>query len=1042
MKRACCPTTFVFYSLPQKILTLGILLIILSSCLLQDNNKKEVSADQESLTPSQGDDTQREPKEPPVYNPPSVYPADANDPLYAQSWHLHSTGTSGAFASSQARIDEDVNVHHLHLQGLLGRGVRVAISDNGVELNHPDLVSRQIPGESRNYTSSNASEWRGRDPYPTSSGEVAAHGTAVAGLAVASGFNNIGSRGVAPLAQFAGFNFVGAGTTVSKLLDQATGSFDLFNYSYGRDSCAFTKLPDSYHDQLRLGAMNLRQGLGALYIKAAGNEYVDRRSNCQSGLSGNYTGNANLESDNNEPWTVVVGATDARGFAAYYSTPGSSLWISAPGGDTGVQVPALLTTDLTGCDKGFGDSTTGLTSFDRGENEFNLNCDYTSSMNGTSGATPLVTGGLALILSVNPQLTWRELKYLMAKTARKIDSGSRQIPHPLGFNLQGHTYLRHWITNAAGFNFHNWYGFGVLDVERAVNYLSEHDFSFGPWKELQRSSGTLSLGIPDNSATGVEHTIRIEEDWIIESVQLRLSVTHDYPGDLGVELRSPSGTVSTLMAINSGMVGTDLNDVLLSSNAFYFENAQGDWQVRIIDGAQDDVGVLTRWQINIAGHEQGTTNIEPRTIAELPSSQRREVTSVELNEVNSTSAGVVTKSDTSKAQKHTLEQKDSLADTVRQLTRGASLEMSLTTKGEMLVASEMTAKRLKDVFKVGDKRALLYTNESNLDAEILMIHEDGTEESIILDAFEQARWVPELGKSKEDFTWSFVKNDHFIQLKYQQNLWQEEIFSLPDHPIGLVDDIILNTREISDDELEILVYDKKRLRRYIASADQKINLSKTVPLEGEIGKPIHLASQIIYPLVQENKLILYTFETTLQEVARFEFPRRIGQVHLHQAESPAKMMVVMEMLGAGFWEKLGSYNLSVVELDLLSQDFKIIHSFETEGEDHLRDSILEGDIISVLGSTRTDFADQNFGDLDLTFFSVNLKGELQVKRQWGRKQKRIDSSGDEWGLRLFHDQGRFEIWAESTGPLLGAPLKTGWRSFMLRPGVVGIKDEL
>ena len=42
-------------------------------------------------------------------------------------------------------------------------------------------------------------------------------------------------------------------------------------------------------------------------------------------------------------------------------------------------------------------------------------------MNGTSSATPVTSGSLALILEANPNLTWRDVKYIIAKTATKVD---------------------------------------------------------------------------------------------------------------------------------------------------------------------------------------------------------------------------------------------------------------------------------------------------------------------------------------------------------------------------------------------------------------------------------------------------------------------------------------------------------------------------------------------------------------------------------------------------------------------------------------------
>ena len=73
-------------------------------------------------------------------------------------------------------------------------------------------------------------------------------------------------------------------------------------------------------------------------------------------------------------------------------------------------------------------------------------------------------------------------------------------------------------------------------------------------------------------------------------------------GDLGVELTSPAGTKSILMNINSGVQGSSMSNERLLSNAFYGENSQGQWHLKLIDGMAEDTGKLTNWKISIYGY--------------------------------------------------------------------------------------------------------------------------------------------------------------------------------------------------------------------------------------------------------------------------------------------------------------------------------------------------------------------------------------------------------------------------------------------------------
>jgi subtilisin-like proprotein convertase family protein len=96
---------------------------------------------------------------------------------------------------------------------------------------------------------------------------------------------------------------------------------------------------------------------------------------------------------------------------------------------------------------------------------------------------------------------------------------------------------------------------------------------------------------------------------IVESVQVRVSVTHARSGQVGVELTSPSGTKSILLNINNalllpvngGLADANLN-VVLTTHAFYGENANGVWTIKLIDARSDDTGVLNSWSLNILGH--------------------------------------------------------------------------------------------------------------------------------------------------------------------------------------------------------------------------------------------------------------------------------------------------------------------------------------------------------------------------------------------------------------------------------------------------------
>jgi hypothetical protein len=162
-----------------------------------------------------------------------------------------------------------------------------------------------------------------------------------------------------------------------------------------------------------------------------------------------------------------------------------------------------------------------------------------------------------------------------------------------------------WLTNAAGYKFHNYYGFGRINIGAAVTAAKAYTagglgtFVTGSWV----ASGSLNTAIPDNSATGISKSLTVSDSRIIEAVQLKVKVSHTYTGDLSIELTSPSGTKSVLFTPYNGFAGSDnLTEMVLLSNAFYGESSAGNWTIKVVDAMNSYNGSLASWNIRIFGH--------------------------------------------------------------------------------------------------------------------------------------------------------------------------------------------------------------------------------------------------------------------------------------------------------------------------------------------------------------------------------------------------------------------------------------------------------
>ncbi|WP_445945958.1 S8 family serine peptidase [Shewanella sp.] len=579
------------------------------------------------------------------------------DPLYVHQWHLNNSGQS-SFAINRGKAGEDMNVAGAIASKTFGEGITVAVVDDGLEIAHPDLKNNVVSGGSYNLITGTI------DPTPFSGG--ASHGTAVGGIIASEGWNDIGGRGVAPKAKLIGFNFLDSDPTGKVTSVQTFENFvkshggnslsdyaRVFNQSYGYS----VPYPHGFDkDELEVYAdvaTKSADGKGAIFVKSAGNGYKYFRSAGTFWLPGDYFSartagipannglpfhNSNMSTDNANVYNLVVSAVNAKGELSSYSSVGANIFVTAPGGEYGEDNPAIVTTDREGCTNGYAiTEDRPSTPFHGGLHPLNLDCNYTSTMNGTSSAAPNTSGAVAMIMSANPALTWRDVRHVLATTATKVDAEIKAKTVKLGTaeDALEYTAIAGWETNAAGLNFHNLYGFGRVDVSAAVKAAQEYKTVLGEYVVTDwAKSADLTTAIPDQDLKGASDKLAIEEDLIVEAVQIELTANHLRLPDLAVELISPAGTKSVIMTPYNGMVyqgvmdATDPNDLVtgydktpMLSNAFYGESTKGEWTLKVIDVNSGDYsfykydvagaitipneanGELKGWSIRFHGHK-------------------------------------------------------------------------------------------------------------------------------------------------------------------------------------------------------------------------------------------------------------------------------------------------------------------------------------------------------------------------------------------------------------------------------------------------------
>jgi subtilisin family serine protease len=565
-----------------------------------------------------------------------------SDPLLPNQWHIQNVGQN-AFASTLPVAGNDMNVTGAWTAGFSGKGIRVGVVDSGLEAAHEDLAANVDLTHSWNFITGT------NDPTRQASDIGEDHGTQVAGIIGAVAFNGKGGRGVAYNSTLRGYNLLAAGAFSVANMAKAMGSDpissdnDLFNASF--ESTQGVSLPtfSGAYQAITATTLTLRAGLGASIVNAAGNDFAawsgGPSGQCNSANQyGVGCGDTAADERRGGYAPIVVAALNANGVHATYSNTGSSVWVSAPGGEYGgnssvipanlfsqfadpvdeVQ-PAVITTARSGCanaNQSFFTQTPPVsinTLDDQGANPLAANCQYTAQMNGTSSATPNTTGTVGMMLEANPKLSVRDIKYILAKTARHVDSNFTGVSSSTIISGSTITLEQGWVTNSAGWSFSNRYGFGGVDSTAAVAMAKTYT-SFLP--SLQTSTGNYAFTatssanvVPPASATGATITYPVSESFgTVEFVVVFVSLAST-PGMLcnQIELASPSGTRSILMHAANGFQNASVPLSRFESNAFYGEPVNGNWKLSFFDfcaasGTSTTLSTTQAQVIAIEGH--------------------------------------------------------------------------------------------------------------------------------------------------------------------------------------------------------------------------------------------------------------------------------------------------------------------------------------------------------------------------------------------------------------------------------------------------------
>jgi len=316
------------------------------------------------------------------------------------------------------------------------------------------------------------------------------------------------------------------------------------------------------------GVNNGYGGRGTFYTWASGNGHL-------LGDDGNLDELANYYGV-----TAVCSVNDGD-VRASYSEFGANLWVCAPSGDVALsENRAIVTTE----------------NYDR----------YVYDFNGTSAATPIVSGVVALMRQANPSLTWRDLKLILAASARKND------PTNAGWKYGARMYGS--FSAADLYHFNHEYGFGVVDAKAAVDLAKEWT-NVPSFKSETVASGYLGASIPDapifGDPTTVTRSLTINTDInFTEFVEVNVAVRHISFRDVEIELKSPTGAISRLAVPFNTFADDDPDTGFVTlQGEFRFgsarhlgEDPNGAWELSVTDRIPIIGGALDSWNIKVYGH--------------------------------------------------------------------------------------------------------------------------------------------------------------------------------------------------------------------------------------------------------------------------------------------------------------------------------------------------------------------------------------------------------------------------------------------------------
>ena len=497
------------------------------------------------------------------------------DPLFKDQWHLKNTGQLYDWYikkygkdNRKNKIGIDINVQKVWQKGYLGQGMFVGVLDSHIDNKHPDLKENLLSKNIVHY-------------YPLRECEDMDHGSGVAAI-IAARDNGVGMQGIAPRATLYSYAVIPGGDD-RKFNKDASIYLEIFSKSESQKIAVYNgslgySIASNYHYSTTLTeAMNkVTQkgfyGKGSSLVFSAGN-------------LGKVHGSAN-ETFLNHYAVIGVNSLYEDGDIADpigESSIGPNIWMVAPS------------------------SVTSAKSTTCNENSEDENSKYFKKITATSSAAPMVSGAIALLRQAYSQLTWRDVKLILAESANKIEFEDFKSPR-LKFKQSGVMVYdktkKQFYSRVAGF--------GLVDVVAAFNLAAKWQL-LPPMKTFTSPIQNQPLTVKYDNVFR-ESSLTIENSGIdyIESIEVKINF--DMPEQIiftlsSLYLVSPQGLERAIFSGDlyyHGSATVNQKTVYYLLNAFLGSKLDGIWKLKIklYNGtdANRRIRAIKSWNLIVRGH--------------------------------------------------------------------------------------------------------------------------------------------------------------------------------------------------------------------------------------------------------------------------------------------------------------------------------------------------------------------------------------------------------------------------------------------------------